>query len=141
MNVGLPGSGVGGIFYLLAALSSPFRLLGRRGDGDGGTLRSALRHAGMALALVLALGVTGWMLGLMIAHTPMAAWAAHGVTDARRIPTVFRAASIAATLGTLALVMITVWIAAYVVHGPAAFRVPTRSPHTSAPLPRASSDR
>src|ERR1041385_4567245 len=105
MNVGLPGSGVGGIFYLLAALSTPFWALIRRGhEDDGSSLRSALGHAGMALAILLALGVTGWMLGLMVAHTPMAAWAAHGATDARRVPAAFRAASIAATLGTLGAV-------------------------------------
>jgi|SRR6185436_4498072 len=141
MNVGLPGSGIGGIFYLLAALSTPFRALIRGGsEGEGTSLRSAIRHAGMALAILLSLGITGWMLGLMIAHTPMAAWSAHGTTDVRRVPAIFRAASIAATLGTLGAVMISVWVAAFVVHGPAAFRVQTRPPDIT-PLRRASSDR
>jgi hypothetical protein len=145
MNVGLPGSGIGGAFYLLSALCMPIvalvRQLRSRPAGWGG----ALRQAAMAVGIVAGLAMAASLAGVLLAQTPVGSWAARGVTDVHRIPAVFRTASVVIALGTLGCLVCGVWVAAFVVHGPAAFRGSIRraAPAIDPPrrVPRVSSDR
>ena len=83
--------------------------------------------------------------GLLLAQTPLGGWAARGVTDAHRIPAVFRTASVVIALGTLGCLVFGVWVAALVIHGPVAFRGSVRRTEVAKDAPprvaRVSSDR
>lgn len=145
MTAGLPGSGIGGVFYLLSALCAPVVALARGSRGEDRRGRMVLQQWLLAAGVIAGLVVTGWLLGIIIAHTPLTAWASRGAVAEARIPTVLRAASLAIAVGTLAAVTLAVWIAAFVVHGPSAFRPhpPARVAPNEPPdrLARASSDR
>ncbi len=64
MTAGLPGVGIGGIFYVVSALFMPVRAAvltarGRRADARWGL---ALRQAGIAAGILGALWLTGWVI-------------------------------------------------------------------------------
>jgi hypothetical protein len=66
VTAGLPGTGIGGIFYLISALLMPFReafrfLVGR---GDRARGQMALQQGGLAVIIVGAIWVTGIVMGL-----------------------------------------------------------------------------
>ncbi len=68
MNIGLPGTGIGGLFYITAALFAPFK----KGAKTGRT--GALRPMVIALGVLAGIFATGWLLGFMLgpaAHTPV----------------------------------------------------------------------
>ncbi len=67
MIAGLPGTGIGGLFYLLSALLMPVRELWRAsiGTGQSSDRRLALRQSGMALAIMGAIWLTGLALTLL----------------------------------------------------------------------------
>jgi hypothetical protein len=71
VNVGLPGTGLAGLFYLLAALFMPLWQLLRalRGRSRPGEWRIVWQQAGIALGILLALSATGWLLGLLLVGT------------------------------------------------------------------------
>ena len=54
MAAGLPGVGIGGLFYLASALAMPVRQLARRlrGDRSGASWPVVARQAGMAVAIL-----------------------------------------------------------------------------------------
>ncbi|MEO8359216.1 MAG: hypothetical protein ABI672_04225 [Vicinamibacteria bacterium] len=66
MNAGLPGTGIGGLFYLFSALFMPVRELWRasRGRGRAGDLRLAFRQSGMAVAILFVAWLTSRALTL-----------------------------------------------------------------------------
>lgn len=68
MNVGLPGTGLGGLFYLSAALCMPLVALARMvfGRRDHARWRCALRQAGLALAILASLWATAWGLAAVL---------------------------------------------------------------------------
>lgn len=126
MSVGLPGSGIGGIFYLLSALYMPFDRAFRaiKGEGEGVgvvaqqrrqlRVRLATRQTLLALGIVAALFVTGVALEHLIValqtHAPSAAGLAGGARNAASVPRFFQEASFALTFGTLALVLFSVQV-------------------------------
>lgn len=59
-NAGLPGTGIGGLFYILLALWMPLAELGRtlRGRGDRERRRQALTQFGLACGVLLSVGGT-----------------------------------------------------------------------------------
>ena len=67
MTAGLPGTGIGGLFYLISALLMPcreaFRALIGRGDRARGQV--ALQQGGLAVTILGAVWVTGLVLGLL----------------------------------------------------------------------------
>lgn len=74
MNVGLPGTGIAGLFYLLAALWMPVHELIRtaRGRGDARRRRLVRAQTGMALGIIFVLWGTAWLLGLLLLPPPTA---------------------------------------------------------------------
>lgn len=73
LNVGMPGVGLGGIFYLAGALAMPFVELARsvRARLGGTTRPAAERRWRLALtqaSIALAVLGTGWLVGLAIAR-------------------------------------------------------------------------
>ena len=106
MNVGLPGTGIAGIFYLLAALWMPCHAIVRAARGGHRSVRwpAVLRQTGLAFGIILALVATAWLLDLAfaapVATGPDAADEAGRPTahNLGTLPTVLSFATLAATL-------------------------------------------
>jgi hypothetical protein len=67
VTAGLPGTGIGGLFYLISALLMPFReafrfLVGR---GDRARGQMALQQGGLAVTILGAVWVTGIVMGVL----------------------------------------------------------------------------
>lgn len=93
MTAGLPGTGIGGLFYLISALLMPVREAWRTvtGRGRARDLRVAVRQSAMALAI---LGVA-WLTSFSLA-------AAHVGTPQKEANVLW------ITMGTLAAVLVGV---------------------------------
>lgn len=67
MTAGLPGTGIGGLFYLISALLMPFREAYRAltGRGDRARGQMAMQQGGMAVTILGAVWVTGLALGVL----------------------------------------------------------------------------
>lgn len=124
MTVGLPGSGIGGVFYLLSALAMPFDAAARVAASRLG-IRPPLdrqpqwnlvwRQFAIAVGIIAGLWTAGWALaGLLVSH-PSALGQAETTAIGRKLPNILRAGAILVSLGTLAGVLITVQIARLVV--------------------------
>ena len=109
MTVGLPGVGLGGIFYLASAILMPVRETVRLGrEGDARRRRLVVRQLLMAVAILGALWATGWLLGRVIAvAAPGGLGIARGVASGAR-GNVLQISALALSLGTLAVVLATV---------------------------------
>lgn len=68
MSPGMPGAGIGGIFYLLSAVLMPFRELYRTARGRSSRARwlGVARQTGIALTIIGSIWATGWVLGLLL---------------------------------------------------------------------------
>ena len=115
MTAGVPGTGIGGLFYILAALLAPIRSLLRR-RGARGNRRGIGRLFVLGLGVVLGIYATGWLLGFVLG--PVASYAA--VAGARTISrpeveNVLRWAALFASLVMLAAVLFAVQIARLIV--------------------------
>ena len=114
MHIGLPGTGLAGLFYLLAALWMPCHELGRtlRGERDAARWHRALAQAGLALGIIAAIAATAWAFGLLSpAHSaPTTGTAAADASDAARSPAdAIRLLGVAPgvlALGTLAVIVL-----------------------------------
>ncbi|HEX6574876.1 MAG TPA: tetratricopeptide repeat protein [Gemmatimonadaceae bacterium] len=124
MTVGLPGSGIGGLFYLLSAVMMPFHAIakrlviavGLRAD-DGVTTDWSLigRQLATAIAIIASLWTTGWLLAeFLIAH-PTALGTAQTTAIGKKLPNVLRAGAVMVSLLTLGAVLLSVQIARLVV--------------------------
>jgi len=117
VNVGLPGTGIGGLFYLLAALLLPLVELSRTVRGRGSLRRWGLvmRQAMIALGIILAIWATTWIGGqvLSVGLSPKLQAAGHLRLAGRRTPTVLQVAPAALTLFTLGGVLLGIEVAAY----------------------------
>ena len=82
MTAGLPGTGVGGLFYMLSGILMPFREAYRaaRGQSDARSRRLVAYQTVMALGVVGGIWVTGGLLGVIISWSPAVAAAVHGET-------------------------------------------------------------
>ncbi len=67
MTAGLPGTGIGGLFYLISALLMPFREAFRAlvGRGDRARGQIALQQGGLAVTIVGAVWLTGIVMGIL----------------------------------------------------------------------------
>jgi hypothetical protein len=116
MTVGSPGTGIGGLFYVVAALLAPIRSLllrCRTSRGDRGQIgRLFLLGAGVASGIF----ATGWLLGFALGPVASAA-AIAGTKDMSQpeIRNVVRWAALFASLLMLAVVLLAVQVARVVV--------------------------
>lgn len=102
MIAGLPGTGIGGLYYLLLACSMPLHRLwrARRGDRDREKERLIRRHLPLTFGIVAAMWVTGILLGVVLeAAAPGAAASA-----ATRLGVLVPATPLAVALATLCAV-------------------------------------
>lgn len=119
MNAGLPGTGLGGLFYLIGALWMPVsairgRIRGRRDIA----WPVVLRQAGIAMGVFLALWLTGWGVGYLIVREEIAAAGAAGVPAieaSRMVTSVVHWVTLLGTTGLLALLIAAVQILRLVV--------------------------
>lgn len=114
MTAGLPGAGIGGLFYLAATMTLPFRSLWRRARGrsDSMSWRHHAHNVAMAAGIIAGLWVAGWLLGLVVPDEMLR----RGVTSGFRsggtsMRTVIPAATFATAIGTLAAVLAAVEVA------------------------------
>lgn len=120
MSVGLPGSGIGGVFYLLSALWMPMHSAQRSVRGKNARLPLMLRQTLLASLILGALWLTGYVIDLVLLGAPASESlrAAVGKDGGTSLPSVFRAASFALTFGTLAVVLLAVQVLRLVVPRP-----------------------
>ncbi len=60
MNIGIPGTGIGGLFYVVSALAAPLRKPPQK-QGS-----AVLRCWILALGVLAGIFVTGWLLGFLL---------------------------------------------------------------------------
>lgn len=127
MTVGLPGAGVGGIFYLLSALTMPLHgvarhFLHRHGSRVGGELppRWGLiwRQFATAVGIIAGLWVAGWLLASYLIAHPNALGSLQTAAVGKRLPNVLRIGAVIISFGTLAAVLVAVQIARLIVPRP-----------------------
>ena len=113
MNVGLPGTGIGGLFYLLLAVLMPLHQLLRTARGRGGVQgwKMAALQSTVALAILSALWGEGWLIKKGFEWAPTLHHI-HGVIahiggQARVLPDNSQLIAVASIL-TLALVLLLV---------------------------------
>jgi hypothetical protein len=133
MTVGLPGAGIGGLFYLASALLMPVRELWGFARDPRAPRRwgVALRQASLAAGILAALWATGWLLGLVVPETVEVAAAGSSGAGLEVRRNAVKVSTVLFSLGTLALVLALVQVARVVVRRrpaparPAAERIPT----------------
>ena len=117
MTAGIPGIGIGGLFYLLCALLMPLVELVRRAGGHGPSRPwpAVLLQAGLAWGTLGAIWATGWVVGAVLAAVPtggddlaVAAEAAEAAAQAGTVYGIPSAAAGLVTLAVLALVLLAV---------------------------------
>lgn len=75
MNAGLPGTGIGGFFYLLCAIIMPFIELyyTLKGRSSWKRWRLVLKQLFIATGVILGIESTGWLLGTLFSLQPRSA--------------------------------------------------------------------
>ena len=104
MTVGIPGTGIGGLFYVVAGLIAPLR--------GSASKRAAAYVAALAIGVLVGIFATGWLLGFLlapIAKSPLIA----GLPSYYRPGTenIVRWASMLASVVLLVSVLLSVQIA------------------------------
>lgn len=115
MIVGVPGTGIGGIFYLIAALVLPIWGAVRQLAGHRVRWRQVLGQFALALGVLAGIWVTWWLLGLALSAVADRAAEAAGLPAAALHQTIRRGTALLAAFATLSAVLIAVQIARLVV--------------------------
>jgi len=116
MTAGVPGTGIGGLFYLVAALLLPLRGVMLRMRGARVSWPTLFRQMRLAVGVFLGIWVTGWLLGFIVgpvAEAAPVAGRADSVTP--EYQSVIRWAALLAGFATLAVVLLSVQVARLVV--------------------------
>ena len=113
MIAGLPGTGIGGVFYIVSALCMPVHRALRGGGHAGRTWARVFAQSGIALGILSALFLTGWALGLLIPAEPAVGVAAGNTQNLLATSSlgVARWIAVVGTAGLLALLLAIVEIA------------------------------
>src|SRR3989449_2420468 len=109
MNVGRPGTGIGGMFYLLSALATPLSEASRRmrrgaAEADAGGWRPVAGQTALAAGILAGMWATGWLLGVALHATHALARLSAGPPPSNAI----RTAALLLSFGTLATVLLGV---------------------------------
>lgn len=126
MNAGLPGAGIGGLFYLGSALLLPARTLMHRlrGHADAVTWRQHAHNVSIAAGIMAGLWTTGWLLAFVMPRELLS------VTSGMKTPVTSRTAIPLAAfgfgVGTLLAVLLAVELARWL-HRPKAVTPVDRS--------------
>jgi hypothetical protein len=108
MNAGLPGTGIGGAFYLLSALCMPFHGLYKslRKKNQPRRMRLILVQTSMALGILGGIWLTGWLLGELreMYNTWLALKRGIPPPPPSTLPNVLKVTLIFLTVGLLAVV-------------------------------------
>ena len=120
MTVGIPGAGIGGVFYLLSALLMPVREIGRFIQGRSSTIsRQVVRRQFLiAIGILVCMWGTAWVLNVMMTIQPTLASisaAAHHPGTYQRLPRLLSYSAMALTFVTLIVVLGSVQIMRFVV--------------------------
>ncbi|HEU5219973.1 MAG TPA: hypothetical protein VFU23_15035 [Gemmatimonadales bacterium] len=119
MATGIPGAGIGGLFYLANALLLPFHGLRRRARGETVAWRPILIQFSIAAGILLGIWVAGWLLGLWIgASAGTVSQRTFGAGSATRTARLLGLATIYLSIGTLALVLLSVQVARVLIRRP-----------------------
>jgi hypothetical protein len=110
VTAGIPGAGIGGVFYILASLLAPLWTAVKWLRGDRPSKREwhlSIRHAALATTILVAIWLAGWLLGAALISGNPVTPADGGIT---RVVTasIIGKAMVYVTLGTLAGVVIGV---------------------------------
>jgi hypothetical protein len=118
MTAGLPGSGIGGLFYLLTALLMPVHELGRTlmGLSSAKRWRLVIQQAALAAGILLAVWATGWALGWVV-HWIGPVTTGGGLAAQVREVNILRLTPLVITLATLGGVMLAVQALRLLVYG------------------------
>ncbi|HKW37671.1 MAG TPA: hypothetical protein VJO54_07675 [Burkholderiales bacterium] len=103
MNPGLPGTGIGGLFYILVALWMPVCEVLRRWQGDA-TRRGSLvaRQFAIAVGVVAVMAGVFWALDALLLHRVAAPAGGHHAVLSLRVSALLVTSSVlAAVLGTV----------------------------------------
>src|SRR5260221_1371289 len=116
MTAGVPGTGIGGLFYLVAALLVPLRGLILRMRGARVPWPTLFRQMRLAVGVFLGIWATGWLLGFVVGPIAgTARIAGRGESGTRGFPSTVRWLALLAGLGALAVVLLSVEVARLVV--------------------------
>ena len=114
MTVGLPGAGIGGLFYLASTFLLPFRCLYRSLRGRPiPSGKHISQSVAIATGVVVSLWITGWLLASIIPRDILQS-VSSSAAGASRARTVLPVATFAMAAGTLSTVLLTVEIVRYV---------------------------
>jgi hypothetical protein len=111
VTAGIPGTGIGGLFYLASALALPLREMRRRRRG-GPRWRLIAGQVAMASGVIAAMWATGWLLELALVHARPLLPVSIGLPPAR----VWPMATIVAAAGVLVAVLLGVELLRLVIH-------------------------
>lgn len=130
MNAGLPGAGIGGLFYLASTLLLPARSLLRRlrGRSDTVTWREHMHNVSIAFGILAGLWTAGWLLAFVMPQAMLRA--APGMTTSVITRTAIPLSALGFGVGTLLVVLLVVELAHWM-HRPkpaAPVRRSTRDP-------------
>ncbi|MEI7999204.1 MAG: hypothetical protein WCH62_06845 [Candidatus Omnitrophota bacterium] len=70
MVAGIPGTGIGGIFYLISALCMPLREITKvaRGKSSIRRWKFIMMQLGLASGVICGFWITGWVLTMVLPH-------------------------------------------------------------------------
>ncbi len=106
MTAGIPGAGIGGLFYILSALWMPIREGWALLHGRSTPPRRALvaRQLALAVGIVISMGGAAWLIETLVATSP---WLHTG----QDLPRILTYSALLLGLGTLVTVCLGVHIA------------------------------
>lgn len=112
MTAGLPGAGIGGLFYLASTILLPVRTLVRRlrGQEEAVPWRAQAHSVLIALGIIGGLWLSGRILGLMVPDELLARSPVAGVGSASA-NSILSMATLGVAIGTLVLVVLAVEVA------------------------------
>jgi len=113
MTAGVPGTGIGGLFYILSAVLLPIRAIRKILGGARLSLRSMIKPTAIAVGVLAGIWATGWLLGLLFEPTIATVKKISDATTSVRVKyaNIVRWATLLAGFATLGAVLLSVQLA------------------------------